>query len=152
MTLQDNDLYSETSRGPLPRIQPRTGPGAVTRRMFKQGTGTLPIGTPCYVEAATGFLVKIDPSAALGVTNDVYAIVWPAPVTLASGNEVLATVMEAGAIHYDDIAPLSVNYTPAGTTLLGTLQQLKDVLRKPSNRTRGIIIEGLDLIGGNAGL
>lgn len=148
MALANNDLYSESTRGPLPRIQPRNGPGASVRRAFAAVAGgpTLPIGTPCYVEAATGLLKKIVPGA-LAATNDIYAIVWPAAITLDATNSVLGNVMEAGSIHFDELEALR-----AAGTLAGTAQQLKDVCRKPSNRTRGIIIEGLDLIGGDAGL
>lgn len=155
MALATNELYSESSRGPLPRIQPAEGPGAVTNRAFAAvaGAPTLPVGTPIYIAAATGLANKIVPGA-LAATNDIWGIVWPEAIKLADtgGGEVLGRVMEKGSIHYKDIEALSVSATPAGTVLAGTLQQLKDCCRKPSNRTRGIVIEGLDLIGGDAGI
>jgi len=159
MALATNQLYGEAARGPLKRIQPDQGPGAVVTRLFKTGNGTsgsitLPVGTPVYIEAATGFMVKVDPSAALGATNAVAGIVWPSEVTIsgAASTEVHGTVMLRGSVHYDDIAPLSAGYSPAGTVLLGTLQQLKDILRQPSVRERGIYVEGLTLLGGTTGL
>lgn len=148
MALATNQLYSETTRGPLPRIEPAKGPGAVTVRTFAGVTGaTLPIGCPCYVEAATGLLKKIVPGAN-AATNLIFAIVWPAPIVLAAtGSENLGTVMEKGSIHYEELEALR-----AAGTLAGTAQQLKDNCRQPSNRERGIVIEGLTLIGGDAGL
>lgn len=147
MALQTNQLYAEASRGPLKRIQPAEGPGAVTVRLFKTGSGTLPVGTPVYVEAASGFVVKIDPSVALGATNAVFGIVWPSDVTLNGSGEVHGTVMERGSVHYDEIRAVQV-----AAVIGGTEQQLKDVLRQPANRERGIYIEGLTLLGGTTGL
>lgn len=151
MTLATNDLYTESTRGPLKRIQPANGPGAVRTRAFAGGTLLLPVGTACYVVAATGFLAPIDGNAALGVTNDIYAIVWPAPVQLVSGSEVLGVVMEMGAIDFEELEAIRL-LDVFGAVAGATAQKLKDICRKPSNRERGIIIEGLDLIGGNAGL
>lgn len=147
MALITNDLYSESSRGPLKRIQPAPGPGAVIVREFAAGSaGVLPVGTPVYVAAATGLVNKVVPGA-LAATNDIYGIVYPADVTLNGTDTVLGTVMEKGSIHFEEIEALR-----AAGTLAGTAQQVEDMCRKPSNRTRGIYIEGLDKIGGDAGL
>lgn len=148
MALQTNELWNQATRGPLKKIQPANGPGAVTVRSFTAvaGAPTLPVGTPLYVDLATGFLTKIAVGAN-GVTNDIYAIVWPIDVKLDASFEVLGTVMEKGAIHFSEIEALQT-----ATVLGGTLQQLKDNCRKPANRERGIMIEGLDLMGGNAGI
>ena len=148
MALATNQLYSETTRGPLPRIEPAKGPGAVTVRTFAGVTGaTLPIGCPCYVEAATGLLKKIVPGAN-AATNLIFVIVWPAPrVLAATGSAHLGAVMEKGSLHHEGPDALR-----AAGTLAGTAQQLKDNCRQPSNRERGIVIEGLTLIGGDAGL
>lgn len=147
MALITNDLYSETTRGPLKRIQPDQGPGAVVQREFAAGSaGTLPVGTPVYVVAATGLLAKVVPGA-LSAVNDIHGIVYPADVVLNGTDEVLGTVMLKGMVHYEEIEALR-----AAGTLAGTAQQVKDMCRKPSNITRGIFVEGLSKLGGDAGL
>jgi hypothetical protein len=148
MALATNQLYSETTRGPLKRIQPADGPGSVQSRAFANvaGAPTLPVGTPCYVEASTGLLKKIVPGA-LAATNDIFCIVYPFDVKLDATGEVLGTVMFQGAVDFAELEALR-----AAGTLAGTAQELKDVARKPSNQERGIIIEGLDKIGGTTGL
>lgn len=142
MALVTNQLYTENSRGPLKAVQPAEGPGAVDKVAFAAGSGTLPVGTPVYVAVATGLYAKIDPSVALGATNDIFGIVWPADITLNAGGEVLGTIMTRGAVDFAELEALRV-----AAVLGGTNQQLKDVCRKPSNRERGIRIENLDKLG-----
>lgn len=149
MALITNNLYSENTRGPLTATQPAEGPGAVGQVAFAgvAGTPTLPVGTPVYLDLATGLYNKVVVGA-LAATNDIFGIVWPAAVTLGgSGVEVLGTVMFRGQVDFNDLVPLQTS-----GVLAGTLQQLKDVCRKPSNRERGIQVVNLDKIGANAGL
>ena len=148
MALQQNLLYSENTRGPLKAVQPAEGPGAVSQVAFANVAGgpTLPIGTPVYLEAATGLYKKIVPGA-LAATNDIYGFVWPAAITLDATGEVLGTVMLKGEVDFLEMEKLR-----AAGTLAGTAQQLKDVCRKPSNRERGIVFKNLDKLGGDAGL
>lgn len=150
MTLATNNLYSESTRGPIPHIQPDEGPGAVGQVAFSgvAGTPTLPIGTPLTLDPATGLYGKIAAGAS-AVGNDIYAIVWPAAVTLGGVNvEVLGTVMFRGEVDFNHILQLVTDGVITGTTT----QQLKDICRKPSNRERGIVFKNLDKIGANAGL
>lgn len=142
MALQQNLLYSETTRGPLKAVQPAEGPGAVDKVAFASGSGTLPVGTPVYMSVSTGLYAKCVTDAALGATNDIYGIVWPADITLNASGEILGTIMTRGAVDFAELEALR-----AASVLAGTLQQLKDVCRKPSNRTRGIHIENIDKIG-----
>lgn len=151
MALQTNQLYSESSRGPRKRIQPGDGPGAVAVRLFKTGSGTLPVGTACYIEAASGFLVKIDGTAVPGATNAVAAIVWPTDVVLNGSGEVHGTVMMRGSIHYDELEALRAADV-FGANASATSQKLKDICRETGVRTRGLVIEGLTLTGGTTGL
>lgn len=142
MVLQPNQLYSENTRAGLPAIQPAEGPGAVEKVAFAAGAVTLQPGTPVYVAVATGLYSVIDPTVALGATNDIFGIVWPAAVTLNASGEVLGTIMIRGAV---DFAVLEALRAAGG--IGGTNQQLKDVCRKPTNRERGIRIENLDKLG-----
>lgn len=151
MTLNVNQLYSESSRGPLPRIQPAAGPGALMAKTFAGGTAeTLPIGTPVYVVAATGFFAKCVPTATPGVSAQIYGIVYPAPVITAASGEVIGTVMLKGSIHYREIYALGAG--GGGAVLAGTDQEIADLCRQPSNVERGIHIDGLTAIGGNDGI
>lgn len=148
MALATNNLYSQSTRGPLPHMQPAEGPGAVSQVAFANVAGgpTLPIGTPVYLEVATGLYKKIVPGA-LAATNDIYGFVWPQAITLDATGEVLGTIMMKGEVDFVYMEELR-----AAGTLAGTAQQLKDVFRKPSNRERGIVVKNLDKLGGDAGL
>lgn len=147
MAIQDNELYSESTRGPLPAIQPDNGPGSVVTRTFAAGSDTLPVGIPICVVPTTGLLDVCDPDQSS--TNlhelEVYGFVYPAPVVRSASGEVLGTVMLKGSIDYSVIAAHL-------TQLTGTEQQLKDMLRKPAVQEGGLFIDGLTKAGGNAGL
>lgn len=148
MALITNDLYSESSRGPLKRIQPNNGPGAVVVREFAAGTAeTLEVGTPCYIEAATGRLKKIVPGASLVAANDTQAVVWPKDIVTDASSEVLGTVMLKGMVNFEELEALR-----AAGKLAGTAQQLKDCMRRPEVLNRGIFVEGLTKLGGTTGL
>jgi hypothetical protein len=148
MALITNDLYSESSRAPLKRIQPDNGPGAAVVREFAAGTAeTLEVCTPCYIEAATGRIKKIVPGAALAATNDTQCVVWPQTITTDATSEVLGTVMLKGSVHFEEIEALR-----AAGKIAGTAQQLKDCMRRPEVANRGIFIEGLTKVGGTTGL
>ena len=149
MALKVNALYSEASRGPLKRIQPAEGPGAKRVATFANVAGgpTLPVGTPVYVDLATGFLKKVVVGATLDATNDIFGIICDSDVILDATSEVLGTIMVQGSIHYEEILAIHT----AGV-LAGTVQELKNVLRKPTNWERGIVIEGLAHPIGNAGI
>jgi hypothetical protein len=147
MALATNQLYTENSRAGLPAIQPAEGPGAVDKVAFAgvgaAGSVTLQPGTPVYVQVANGTYSVIDPTVALGATNDIFGIVWPAAVVLpAAGTEVLGTIMIRGAVDFAVLEALR-----AAGAIGGTAAQLRDVCRKPTNRERGIRIENLDKLG-----
>lgn len=151
MTLNTNQLYSETTRGPLPRIQPARGPGALVAGTFAGGTAeTLPVGTPLYIVAATGLWAKCVPTASPGVSAQIFGIVYPVAVTTAASGEVIGTVMKKGMINYQEIYKLGT--TGGGAVLAGTDQEIADLCRQPTNVERGIIIEGLTAIAGNDGI
>ena len=147
MAIQTNQLYSESTRGPLPAIQPAQGPGALVTRTFGAGSDTLPVGIPVCIVPATGLLDVCDPDQASTNLHElvVYGFVYPAPITRSASGEVLGTVMLKGSIHYDVIAAHL-------TQLTGTAQQLKDMLRAPAVQARGLFIDGLTKAGGDAGL
>lgn len=149
MALNDNQLYSQTTRGPLLRIQPAEGPGSLVPMTFAGGTAeTLPVGTPIYVVAATGYVAKCVPTATPGVSAQIFGIVYPVAVTTAASGEVLGTVMKRGSIHYDDMKAAAFDTS----VLAGTEQEFKDLCRQPTNVERGIIIEGLFGIAGQDGI
>lgn len=146
MALNTNELYSQTSRGPLPRIQYAAGPGAVKVVTFAGGTAeTLPLGTPVFVAAATGFVAKLIPGSATAEQTEVWGFVCGHEVATAASGEVLGTIMVKGSIHYADVRAIQV----AGT-LAGSEANLQAALRKPIVRERGLVIEGLDLQGKTA--
>lgn len=148
MAIVTNQLYSESTRGPLPAIQPDQGPGSVVVRTLAAGTaGTLPVGTPLVVTLASGLLAKAVPGAALDATNDIFAIVYPSPIVLDGTNEILGTVMLKGSVDFALLESLR-----AAGSIAGTAQQLKDCCRRPSVNARGLFFDNLTKIGGNAGL
>lgn len=147
MALIPNQLYAgPTTRGPLARMQPSEGPGAVRVGVFISASDTLPVGTPICVVPASGLLDICDPDEGTNAWEIVIeGFVWPQPVIRSGSGEVTGTYMKMGQIHYDDVLSLL-------TQLTGTAQQLKDMLRKPAVRQNGLHIDGLDKLGGNAGL
>ena len=145
MAIQDNQLYSENSRGALPAIQPASGPGAVVTRTFNAAADVLAVGTPVCVVLTTGLCDICDTDSANAWEQVVYGFVYPAAITRAAGGEMLGTVMIKGSIDYDVV--LATN-----TALTGTEQELQDMLRKPGVEDRGLFIDGLVKAGGNSGL
>lgn len=146
MALNTNELYSQTTRGPLPRMQYAAGPGAVKIVTFAGGTAeTLPLGTPVFVAAATGFVAKLVPGSATAEQTEVWGFICGTEVKTAASGEVLGTIMTKGSIHYDDVLAIQT-----ATVIAGTEAQLKTALRKPIVRERGLVIEGLDLQGKTA--
>lgn len=150
MALVNNDLYSESTRSPLAAIQPDQGPGAVVVREFTApGTvDTLPVGFPVCVVPTTGLVDGCDPDQTS--TNlhelEVFGFVWPTPIVRSSTSDtVIGTVMVKGSLPYSVISAHL-------TQLTGTEQQLKDMLRKAAVQSKGLTIEGLTKVGGNAGL
>lgn len=139
MALITNELYSQTSRAALPRIQPAEGPGSVVARSFKAGTAqTLVVGTPLYIDA-NGEMVKLAPGATAHATAPVtetpVAFVWPTDVVTHGTLEVLGTVMLKGQIHVDDVA----------TAMGGSSANLLHNLRNPKVRYAGLHIDGLTI-------
>lgn len=145
MAIQDNELYSENSRDGSPAIQPDQGPGALLPRTFNAGSDTLPVGIPVCVVPTTGLMDVCDPSSGNAWEQVVAGFVYPAAITRSASGEVLGTVMLKGSIDYDVVAAHLVQLT-------GTEQQLKDMLRKPAMADKGLHVDGLTKIGGNAGL
>lgn len=139
MALQSNPLYTETTRGPLPRIQPDNGPGAIrTVQIAAGGAVTYPAGTMFYIAVATGLATLIVPTAAIGATNVIDCVLL-SPITFTGAGEIIAPVMVRGAIHFDEVEALRV----AGVYGGATAAQMRDVCRQPDVRRRGIVIEGL---------
>lgn len=140
MALNTNQLYSETTRGALPRIQPAEGPGSVVVKQFAQGSGTLSAGCPVYINAS-GFVAKLAPGgtahATAPVAEQVHGIIWPSDVTLDADEEVHGTVMLRGQAHLDDIATAHGTAADNANFLLS--------LRNPVTSYRGIHIDGLTL-------
>jgi hypothetical protein len=146
MALQVNQLYSETTRGALPRIQPHDGPGSVVVKQFKTGSGTLPVGCPIYIETASGFAVLSVPAGT--VTNNVeqiHGIVWPDAVTLNGSGEVHGTVMMKGQIHVDDVLLAGGLGTMPTSGTTPTLAHWLLSLRSVHTAQRGLHIDGLTL-------
>lgn len=154
MALQTNELYSQSSQQPVVRMQPAPGPGSIYRGIFAAGTAKLLAGCPVFVDAATGFLARLVPGSATAQETEVFGFVWIEPVQLLAGGEVMGNVMIRGAIPVDEvlIQRNAADATVPGSAVAGTPQQLYDALRKPIVRERGLVIEGLSRIGGNAGL
>lgn len=148
MTLQNNDLYSETTQDGLPAIQPDKGPGAVVVGTFKAGTAdTLLPGCPVCIVPTTGDYDIIDPDQTSTNLHElvVHGFVWPKSVVRSATEEVQGTVMVRGSIMYSVISAML-------TQLTGTEQQLKDVLRKPAVQAKGLHIDGLTKPNADAGV
>lgn len=147
MALVTNELYSESTRGPLPAIQPADGPGSVVVRTFTSASDVLPVGTPVCLVPTTGHLDICDPDQVS--TNlhelEIFGIVYPAAITRSGSGEVLGTVMLKGSIDFSVIKALQ-------TQLTGSDQNLIDLVRNPNVRLRGLFIDGITRSGGNAGL
>lgn len=148
MALAANPLYSEATRQPLPDLIPENRPDAIVTRQFAAaaaGAETLPVGTPVFIAAATGFAAKIVPGSGTAEQTEVWGFVYPNPIVLkaSGGGEVLGTIMQFGQAAYRDIRAIQV-----ASVLAGTEAQLKTALRKPKTKERGLTINGLDLQGG----
>lgn len=143
MTLQTNELYSENSRGAMPRVEPAEGPGSLVVRQFKTGTGTLTAGTPVGIESASGFMVKLAPAGTAHATavdaEVMVGVVWPADVTLNGSGEVHGTVMMRGQANLDDLA------TALGVAVPVVDANLLLALRNPKVRNTGLHIDGLTI-------
>lgn len=154
MALAANDLYSESTRGPLTRIQPAAGPGSALAKPFAADAGgsevVLAVGTPVAVNTS-GLMVKLTPAGntatvvnttpATYFAEQVYGIVWPAPVTIkaSGGGEVVGTVMLRGSVAYGDL------FVAMGSPTSTALTNLLLCLRNPIVRERGIHIDDLAL-------
>lgn len=149
MALASNPLYQSATRGPLPSLIPAPRQDSVRTVTFAADAGgsavTLPIGTPVFVDSATGFVSKLVPGSATAQETEVWGFVYPKEVVIKAtgGGEVLGTVMIAGEVTYADLEALR-----AAGTLAGTAAQLKTALRKSIVRERGFTVNGLDLLGG----
>lgn len=146
MALQTNELYSEATRGALPRIQPAPGPGSVVVKQFKTGSVTLPIGCPVYFETASGFAVLSVPAGTpSNNVEQIHGIVWPSPVTLHASGEVHGTVMIRGQIHVDDaLVAGGLGVMPTGATT-PTLASWRTSMRASITAYRQINFDGLTL-------
>lgn len=148
MALAANPLYASNSRGPVPSFMPAARNDCIRTVTFAAaaaGAETLPVGTPVFVDAATGFVKKIVPGSVTAQETEIWGFVYPAAVAIKAtgGGEVLGTVALFGEAVYFELRALQV----AGT-LAGTEAQLKTALRKAVQRERGFTINGLDLLGG----
>ncbi|RLB78180.1 MAG: hypothetical protein DRH24_14890 [Deltaproteobacteria bacterium] len=129
MAYDDNQLFSQGSYDPYPRIKPvHQYP-----KTFAAGTDKLEVGTPVAFNTSTKQWVVWTSGGANG-TGEIRGFVYPEAIQLVSGKEVLGVVMMAGEIHYDDIV------LPSGETE----SDLKDSLRADAVRERGLWITGLD--------
>lgn len=148
MALQADSWFSKSTLGALGnRLIPDQRPDSVKVATFAGGTAeTLPVGTPVYVAAATGFVAKL---IASGTTEqlEVWGFVYQQPVTTKASGEVLGTIMTRGQASYGDLR-LLLNAVVSGQPLAGTETQFKTCLRKSIVRERGLFINGLDLLGG----
>lgn len=158
MALINNDLYSQTERQGLPAIQPAAGPGALITRTFDavSGGGTLVPGTPVYVAAATGLLMKCVPTAASGESLVIFGFVFPRDVILDDSNDgdgdAVGTVMVRGSIDFNHLAALQAGTVTGTSEIAGNLQELEDMCRKIAVHNAGLHIDNLPKIGGNDGL
>lgn len=148
MALNADSWFSQSTIGALPRLLPDSRPDSVEVATFAGGTAeTLPIGTPVYVAAATGFVAKLIPGSGTAEQTETWGFVYPQPVATKASGEVLGTIMIRGQATYGDIR-LLLNAVVSGAPLAGTETQLKTALRKSIVRERGLYINGLDLLGG----
>lgn len=81
-----------------------------------------------------GTLTATETPAGVAAAGQVSGVVWPDPIVLAAGGEVLGQVMTEGEVHYDDLV------LPAGQTA----DNLKANLRNVETRRLGLVIEGLE--------
>lgn len=131
MAYDDNELFAQGSYDPYPRIKPVHA----FPKTFAAGTDKLAVGTPVAYDTSTNTWKVWSHGAANGV-GEIRGFVYPKPIQLVSGKEVLGVVMLAGEIHYDDIV------LPSGETEAN----LKADLRADAVRERGLWITGLDQV------
>jgi len=110
----------------------RASPESVQPKTFASGSITLAALTPVAFNTSTSQWVIFASGGANG-TGTIKGFVWPDPVVLAAGGEVLGQVLMTGRIHLNDI-PIVTGYT---------LAQLKTAIIASAVRNQGIIVEGM---------
>lgn len=123
MALNENELYSSSTKSPFPRIKP------VHQYPKKFGSVAaapeLAVGTPlAYDSDNDQWAVWSNGGTVTGV-DTIRGFVYPVPVQLHASEEVLGIVMVAGEIHYDDIVlPSGESAADLMTAIRGNLAAL----------------------------
>lgn len=149
MALETNELYSSTTQGKFPRIQPE-GPAGVQPKTFDEAAAgeavVLPVGLPvCYNTATASWVPYIDGVGA-GTNKErvIRGFVYPREITIpanGSGQEAIGNVMLRGQISYDDIVAATAAYS---TTVTNLATNLRGIAGEPSLRELGLHVQGLD--------
>lgn len=147
MALQQQEYYTTTSRGALPRLQPAEGPGSVVIVPFNAGTAKLRnAGLAVYMELATGVVDILDGAGTVGTEDATLFGILLHPVNSHASDDVLCSVMIRGEAHYDDV------WAAATPTEYGSdAAQFREILRNAAVRNAGLHISGLDALGSNLG-
>ena len=135
MAIKKTVLVTETTRAPLPRMQPAQGPGAVVQIPLETGSATLAPATAIGIVTASGLGAVFDQSAVDG-TGAVYGFILN-EVTQDGSDNVVANVMIQGMVHVQDVID-------AATYPNTTAAQLRTDLRLAAVREKGLFIDGLD--------
>lgn len=131
MAYAENNLLSQDSAFPqqLRAFSTQTQP-----KTFGSGSGTLERLTPVAYNTSTNKWTVWTDGGANG-TGDIRGFIWPDAVDLDADDDVLAQVMLAGRVHYEDIV---LPYGEAEADLKAALRS--------GPRELGLIIEGLDQV------
>lgn len=131
MAYDSNELYESGSVWPVVGL--RVIPTSIQPKTLAPGSGTLSRLTPLGYSVSQDKWVVFDPSDTSDGTDEIKGFLWPDEATLDAADDVLANVLLAGIVHYDDI-PI-----PAGVAE----NDLKAALRE-GPRALGLTIQGLE--------
>lgn len=98
MALATNELFSSSPGNSGNRIQAER----VAPKVFAAGSGTLAVGAPVSFNTSSGFWAPWTQAGSNG-ENVLKGIVFPDPIVLNAGGEVIGQVMLRGVIHADDV-------------------------------------------------
>ena len=123
MALNENELYSSSTKDPFPRIK------SVHQYPKKFGSVAaapeLAVGTPLAFDSDNDQWVVWSNGGTVTGASTIRGFVYPVPVQIHASDEVLGIVMVAGEIHYDDIVlPSGESEADLQTAIRGNLAAL----------------------------
>jgi len=130
MATKANELFTKSTSAAKIRMEARY----VGRHKFLKGAGTFVAGAAVSHNTTTGLWTVWDGNGS-GALAIIDGFVYGDDVVLDADDEVLATVMTQGSIHYDDLLEINV-------TEYGTAGELQAEIRSDAFRQKNLTVIG----------